>query len=85
MTPRWLSVLFLIGVGAGVLAIAYRGYRNGELPAGSNGFAGQYRPNRDDNPLAFHFFLILYFAGGIALCVWGLLAMIGLAPPLRWR
>ncbi|HEU4619045.1 MAG TPA: hypothetical protein VFV10_13475 [Gammaproteobacteria bacterium] len=84
MMPRWLSVLFLIGAGAGVLAVAYRGYLRGELRAGANGFAGVYRPNRRDNPLAFHFFLLLYFCGGIALCVWGLLAMIGLAPPLRW-
>jgi hypothetical protein len=85
MTPRWLTVIFLIGVGSVVLAIAYRGYHTGELPAGSNGFAAPYRPNRNDNPLAFHFFLILYGVAGISLCVWGLLAMIGLAPPIAWR
>lgn len=84
MMPRWLSVLFLVGIGAGLLAIAYRGYCNGELPAGSKGLS-PYRPNRDDNPLAFRFFLALYFCGGLALCVWGLLELGGMAPPLRWR
>lgn len=85
MMPHWLGVLFLIGAGAGVLAVAYRGYCIGELPAGANGLSGAYRPSRAENPLAFHFFLALYFCGGLALCVWGLLAMIGLAPPLEWR
>lgn len=33
-----------------------------------------FRPNRDDNPLAFRFFLALYYRGGMALAVWGLLA-----------
>jgi hypothetical protein len=60
------------------------GHRTGELPAGSRGLRA-YRPNRDDNPAAFRFFLALYFCAGMVLCVWGLLALVGLAPPLRWR
>ncbi|MBS0431504.1 MAG: hypothetical protein JSS21_03715 [Proteobacteria bacterium] len=71
-------------IGALVLVVAYRGYRVGELPAGSN-FWRAFRPNREDNSIAFHFFLALYFCGGIALCAWGLLATIGMAPALRWR
>jgi hypothetical protein len=85
MMPRWLAVIFLVGVGAGLLAYAYRAYQIGELRAGTNLWRGVYRPNREDNPFAFRFFLALYFCGGIALCVWGLLALIGMAPPLRWR
>lgn len=80
--PTLFSSLFLVFVGGGILAIAYRGYRDGELPAGSN-WLRTYRPRRDENPLAFHFFLALYFSGGIALTVWGLLVMIGMAPPLK--
>lgn len=80
-----LGALFLIGIGAGVLAVAYQGYRAGELPAGPNFLRGTWRPNREDNPVAFHFFLLLYFCGGMALAVWGLLALAGMAPPLRLR
>lgn len=78
-----LGALFLIVMGAGVLAVAYNGYRVGELPAGPNFLRGTFRPNRADNPLAFHFFLVLYLCGGIAMVVWGLLIPFGMAPPLR--
>jgi hypothetical protein len=84
MMPKWLAVPFLIGVGAAVLWVAYRGYQNGEVRAGSS-FWRVYRLNRVDNPFAFRFFLALYFCCGIALCVWGLLAMVGMAPSLRWH
>lgn len=81
---RTLGALFLIAMGAGVLAVAWRGHREGELPAGSR-FSEPYRPNRDDDPLAFRFFLALYCCGGTALAVWGLLSLVGLAPPLKLR
>jgi hypothetical protein len=79
-----LGSLFLLGIGGGLLAVAWRGHREGELRAGSN-FARVYRPNRQDDPLAFHFFLLLYFCSGMALAVWGLLALVGMAPPLKLR
>jgi hypothetical protein len=82
--PAWLGALFLIACGSGLLAVAYRGWRDGELPAGAKGVHA-YRPNREDSPLAFHTFLVLYVCGGIALAVWGLLALIGMAPPLELR
>ena len=85
MMPRWLSGLFLLAAGAGLLAVAYHGYRVGELRAGANFLRGVYRPNREDNPLAFHFFLMLYFCAGLALCVWGLLALLGMALALKLR
>jgi len=78
-----IGALFLIAVGAGVLAVARHGFRMGELPAGSGFVRGPWRPNRDDNPFAFHFFLALYVCGGIALVAWGLLILAGLAPPLK--
>ena len=34
MMPGWLSILFLLGFGSGILAVAYNGWRSGELPAG---------------------------------------------------
>ncbi len=76
--PRTLGALVLVLFGAGVLAVAWRGYRSGVLPAGSAGWK-PYRPTRDDTPVAFHFFLVLYLCGGMALAVWGLLALFGLA------
>lgn len=82
--PAFLRALILIALGALVLAVAYRGWKQGELPAGARGFSA-YRPNRTDNPLAFHFHFIFYICGGVALTVWGLLALIGLAaPPALW-
>lgn len=82
--PLFLSAIILLALGAGVLAVAYRGWKIGELPAGSRGFSA-YRPNRVDNPLAFHFYLALYVCGGMALAVWGLLALVGMAPPMALR
>lgn len=84
MMSRWQAVPLLIGMGAVLLWMTYRGYTTGELRAGSTLFSA-YRPNRDDNPLGFYFYLALYFCCGVGLCVWGLLAMLGMAPLLKWR
>ncbi len=83
MTPM-LGALFLIAMGAGVLAVGWRGYQDGELPAGSH-FLRACRPARATDPIAFHCFLALYGCAGTALAVWGLLVLAGLAPPPAWR
>jgi hypothetical protein len=31
------------------------------------------------------FYLVMYFCCGAGLCGWGLLAVIGMAPALKWR
>src|SRR3546814_5471636 len=54
-----------VGLGSGVLAVAWQGWKVGELPAGPS-FFGTGRPTREDNPLAFHFFFVLYVCGGTA-------------------
>lgn len=77
-----LSAVFLVGVGGGVLAVAWGGYRSGELPFGSSGFRA-FRPTREDNPFAFHAALVLYLCCGFALAVWGLLLLLRMAPPLK--
>lgn len=79
MTSSW-GALLLIAIGSGLLAVAYRGWQDGELPAGAKGLSA-YRPKREDSPAAFYFFLVLYVGGGVAIAVWGLLALIGMAPP----
>ncbi|HEX7062276.1 MAG TPA: hypothetical protein VF200_09905 [Woeseiaceae bacterium] len=83
--PALASSAFLLVMGGGVLAVAWHGYRDGVLPAGANFLRGRWMPSRDANPFGFRFFLALYFVGGTALCVWGLLALVGMAPPLRPR
>ena len=77
-----LSAAFLLCMGGGVLVVAWRGYNEGSVPAGANFFKGRWMPNRRDNWLAFHFFLTLYYCSGLALTVWGLLTLVGMAPPL---
>lgn len=42
--------------------------------------ARAYRPTREDNRLAFQGFVALYFAGGMALADWSILALVGGAP-----
>jgi hypothetical protein len=81
---RALSVIFLVTVGVILLVVARRGYVSGELRAGT-AYLRPYRPRRDDNPLAFYFFLALYFCGGMALLVWGILALVGGAPVIKLR
>jgi amino acid transporter len=82
--PRALGSIILILLGAGVLAVAWQGYLAGVFPAGAAGWK-VYRPNRSDNPFAFHFFLVFYLCGGMTLAVWGILALFGAAPPLKFR
>jgi hypothetical protein len=81
--PQTASAIVLLAFGGGILAVAWQGYRAGALPAGPNFLRGRFMPSRADNPLAFYFFLALYFSAGMALAVWGLLALVGMAPPLR--
>ena len=81
---RVLGSFFLIGVGALLLMVAWRGYVSGELRAGVAYFRS-YRPNREDNPFAFHFYLVLYFCCGMVLTVWGILALFGGAPAIKLR
>jgi hypothetical protein len=82
--PCWVAIPFLLGMGATLLIAAYRGYIKGAVHAGTSLLA-PYRPNRDENPLAFNFFVLVYFCWGLALCVWGLLGMLGMAPMPKWR
>lgn len=80
----FLQGMFLLGMGAGVLAVAWSGWQSGVLPAGTNFFRA-FRPTREDNPLAFHVFFALYLCGGIVLAAWGLLSLAGMAEPLKLR
>lgn len=80
--PRILGSAILILFGTGLLAVAWQGYVTGVLPAGAAAWRA-YRPRRNDDPVAFRFFLTLYFCAGMALAVWGILALFGAAPALK--
>lgn len=80
--PNAIVCLFIISMGALVLAVAWHGYKSGEVRAGASGLFSVYKPNRWDNPVAFHFFLTLYFIGGMALIIWGVFSLIGRAAPI---
>lgn len=82
MIPHWLSVVILLAAGAGLLKVAHRGWCEGRVRAGSS-LHGVWEPGRDSHPVAFRFFVGMYFCGGLALSVWGLLALVGMAPDLR--
>jgi hypothetical protein len=73
--------LLQILIGLGLVVVAFRGHQLGALRAGSAGFK-PYTPSRHANPLAFHFFLVLYLCAGFALLVSGLFALLGIAKPM---
>jgi len=82
MTARIASTIALLALGILTLFAAWRGHISGELVAG--GFRG-YRPNRQDNPRGFYFYLGIYIVAGTAWTVWGMLVLLGLLRPLPWR
>jgi hypothetical protein len=79
-----VTTAFLLFVGIGLLIMAYRGYRDGAIRAGSRGFR-RYTPTRRDDPLAFRFFVALYLCGGFSCLTWGILVLAGIAEPLPLR
>lgn len=80
---RWLGAAFLLVVGVGLVAYALRAWADGEVRAGSNFLSGVYTPARHESPGRFYVFVLLYFCGGLALALWGLLMALGAAAPLR--
>lgn len=77
-----MTTLFKFIFGIGLLIYAYRAYVKGEVRAGRKGLE-LYTPTREDNPVAFHFFVTLYLFGGFALLIWGVLVLAGVAEPMR--
>ena len=79
----WIaSTIALLALGIGILFVAWRGHISGELVAG--GFRA-YRPNRQDNPLGFYFYLGVLIVAGTFYTVWGIFIFMGLQRPLPWR
>ena len=81
MGNEWRA-LMTTGLGAVLLVAAWRGHVTGRLRAGRSGFK-PFRPTREGNPLGFYFYLLLYTCIGAVLVVRGVLALVGLATPLK--
>lgn len=81
---RIASILALLALGMLTLYAAWRGHIAGEIHGGCRGFRA-YRPNRQDNPFGFHFYLGLHFVLGTVWTVWGLLILMGVLRPLPSR
>jgi hypothetical protein len=79
---RLSSTILLLALGLLTLFAAWRGHISGQIVAG--GFRG-YRPNRLDNPLGFHIYLVIYIVAGTTWTVWGMLILLGVVRPLPWR
>ena len=88
-TKRWqrmdwiASTVVLLLLGSGTLFFAWRGHIAGELI--TTRFFRMYRPNRQDNPFAFHFHLGLIVVAGTVEIVWGMLIFVGVLRPLPWH
>src|SRR5260221_12978627 len=80
MMARIPSTIVLLALGILTLFAAWRGHISGELVAG--GFRG-HRPNRQDNPRGFYFYLGIYLVAGTGLAICGMVIMLGvLWPPV---
>jgi hypothetical protein len=77
-----MTTLFKFIFGIGLLIYAYQAYVAGEVRAGRSGLR-LYTPTREENPIAFHFFVCLYLFCGFALLMWGMLVLAGVAEPMR--
>jgi hypothetical protein len=81
---NWIaSTGILLALGLGTLFFARRGHLSGELVLAR--FFRMYRPNRQDHPFAFYFYLALLIVVGTVEIVWGILIFFGLLKPLPWR
>jgi hypothetical protein len=80
----WIaSTIALLALGIGTLFYAWRGYISGELVMAR--FFRMYRPNRQDNPFAFYFYLGVLIVVGAVEIVSGIFIFLGLLRPLPWR
>ena len=83
MLDRVASTISLLALGLGTLYLAWRGHVSDEFVMSR--FFRIYRPNRQDNPFGFYFYLSVLVGFGTTWIVWGMLIFAGLLRPLSWR
>lgn len=80
----WItSTIALLTLGIGTLFVAWRGHISGELIVVR--FFRTYRPNRQDDPLGFYFYLGVLIVAGTFYTAWGIFVFMGLLRPIPWR
>lgn len=75
------SLLFLV-FGLGLLLMDWRSLKSGSLPCGPNGLQGRLEFTRDNQPFGYWVMFVLYGGAGIALVVFSIRLLAGLATPL---
>ena len=75
------GLLFLF-FGVGLLLVNYRALTKGWLPCGPNGIKGRLEFKRDASPLMFWLMFTIYTTGGLALIIFAIRLLTGLAVPL---
>ncbi|NUN61608.1 MAG: hypothetical protein HUU13_10995 [Burkholderiaceae bacterium] len=77
--------LLFLAFGMGLLIVDYQILSRGWLPCGSNGFKGRLEFHRQDQPGAFWSMFALYLLAGVALLLYAIGLLAGLASPLPLR
>jgi len=72
--------LLMLVMGIGLVAVAFQGISKGWLPNGPNGFREGKGVGRDENPVGFWIFFIIYAAGGAWVSVFALQTLAGHGP-----
>lgn len=75
------GLLFLF-FGVGLLLVNYRALTSGWLPCGPNGIKGRLEFRRDTSPLMFWLMFAIYTTAGLALIIFAVRLLAGLAVPL---
>ena len=75
------GLLFLF-FGVGLWLVNYRALSSGWLPCGPNGIKGRLEFKRDASPLMFWLMFAIYTTGGLALIIFAIRLLAGLAVPL---
>ena len=67
-----LTSLFMLVMGIGIIAVAVQGVVRGWLPNGPKGFQEGEGVSREEQPVGFWFFFLLYVGMGVVASVYAL-------------
>jgi hypothetical protein len=74
--------IFFLVMGAGLVLVALQGIARGWLPNGPKGFKRGEGVSREEQPVGFWLFFLLYSAGGCSVAIYALRLLFGDAAPL---
>jgi hypothetical protein len=82
---RLFQGLLFLFFGVGLLLVAYQSLARGWLPFGSRGLSGRLEFRRSENPFLYWLAFALYIAAGLALAIYSIRVLAGIAPLLKLR